>query len=316
MKNSEKRTRATNFHQEFVASANDEKMNNAEFDKLATSYDDWHAQLISGSGWPREYFLEYKIKEMSRVLSRIARRSRPSSPSLDKENTAPQQDAHSALLLPPTETVEQSPNTLKILDFGCGVGDVTPYIRKYFPHAEIFGVDISRECIETARAKIFPSIHYAPLPDGWPHCGTNTADDHAYCNVNANTLPPFPFSETFDLVFISNVFHHTTPDTHAAVLAALHAQMNKNAQLFIFEINPYNPATRHVFNKYEKPIDKNANLVNPRRLNKLMREAGFATSRNKYTVFFPRALRFLLPLERPLNWLPLGAHYYMHGSAR
>jgi SAM-dependent methyltransferase len=222
----------------------------AEFDKIAGSYEDWHSQIIKGSGFGREYFLEYKIKEMRRVIG------------------------------------DYQPKN--ILDFGCGVGDVDPYIQKYFPDAKIFGVDISRESINAAKEKNADVI-YGVFGEGW-------------------------FDQSFDLVFISNVFHHAPPSEHLAILAEIKSQMCKGAKIFIFEINPFNPATRHVFFKYEKPIDKNANLVSPLYLNKLLRRAGFKTSRNIYTIFFPKFLSFLLPLEKFLNFVPFGAHYYLHGE--
>jgi hypothetical protein len=42
-----------------------------------------------------------------------------------------------------------------------------------------------------------------------------------------------------------------------------------------------------------------------------VRDAGFATARVRYRIFFPHALRGLRPLESKLGWLPLGAQYYV-----
>jgi SAM-dependent methyltransferase len=231
----------------------------AEFDKLATGYDNWHGNLIKGSGFGREYFLEYKVKEVAKVLA--------------KKNFVPK----------------------NILDFGCGVGDVTPYLQKYFPAANIFGVDISAESVETAKKT--HALPFAALGENW---------------IQENALAQF--ETPFDLVFVAGVFHHAPPQEHAQILQSIKANMAQNAKIFIFELNPYNPATRHVFAKYEKPVDRNANLLPPRHLKKILRGLDFCVSRKMYTIFFPHALRFFLPLEKYLSWLPLGAHYYIFGE--
>jgi len=233
----------------------------AEFDKIVNDgYDNWHQELIKGSGLSREYFLEYKVKEVARVLAK------------------------------------QGLNPKTILDFGCGVGDVEPYLQEYFPDSQIFGVDISQDSIDIAKAKK-DSISYAALGNEW---------------IENKALSQFNVS--FDLVFIAGVFHHGPPEEHLEIISAIKLQMNKNAQIFIFELNPYNPATRHVFKKYEKPVDKNANLITPRHLKNLLKNSGFRTSRNFYTIFFPHALRIFIPLEKYLSRIPLGAHYYLYGK--
>jgi 2-polyprenyl-3-methyl-5-hydroxy-6-metoxy-1,4-benzoquinol methylase len=233
----------------------------AEFDKLANSYDNWHEDLIKGSGFGREYFLEYKVKETYRVLQR--------------QNFQPK----------------------TILDFGCGVGDVEPFLQKYFPESEINGVDISESSISTAKAKALKNVKFAALNENW---------------IEENTLANFGIS--YDLVFIAGVFHHVPPAQHSAILSAIKAQMNHGAKIFIFELNPYNPATRHVFSKYEIPVDKNANLIKPANIKNLLANNGFKTSRKIYTIFFPHFLRFMIPFERFLSFVPFGAHYYLYGE--
>jgi SAM-dependent methyltransferase len=233
----------------------------AEFNKIAKNYDNWHENLIKGSGYSREYFLEYKIREMFRILR--------------KQNFQPK----------------------TILDFGCGVGDEEPFLRKYFPRAKICGVDISESSISIAKAKNLENVEFAALGEDW---------------ISQNTLSVF--GTTFDLVFIANVFHHAPPQEHSAMVAAIKKNMRQGGKIFIFDLNPYNPATRHVFFKYEKPVDKNANLVKPAAIKKLLVQNGFKPSRKIYTIFFPHFLRFLLPLERFLSFVPLGAHCFLHAE--
>ncbi|MCL2047818.1 MAG: class I SAM-dependent methyltransferase [Defluviitaleaceae bacterium] len=241
----------------------------AEFDKLANSYDDWHNNLIKGSGFSREYFLEYKVKEVSRVLSDVA--------------------------------------PLRILDFGCGVGDVIPYLQKYFPSARICGADISAESINTARER-YPAISFVSFENG---ATPPSQMDNLFGGVIEQALARF--ETDFDLVFIAGVFHHAPPEQHFEILSAIKKYMATGAKIFIFELNPLNPATRYVFNKYEKPIDKNANLIKPGYLQGLLREVGFVISGRVYRIFFPYFLRGLVPFERCLGGVPFGAHYYLWG---
>jgi hypothetical protein len=86
-------------------------MNEAEFDKFA---DDYHAALSAGisvSGEAPEYFSEYKVAD-------IARYWRP----------GPESDGASP----------------RLLDFGAGVGNSVPYVRKYFRNSKLTCLDLSQ----------------------------------------------------------------------------------------------------------------------------------------------------------------------------
>jgi hypothetical protein len=77
------------------------------------------------------------------------------------------------------------------------------------------------------------------------------------------------------------------------------------------QMKPYNPITRVVFNKFDKPIDKNAHPIYPYYLKKQLKKCNFRLLRHNYTVFFPEPLRKLIPLEKHIAFVPLGAHYYI-----
>jgi SAM-dependent methyltransferase len=237
----------------------------AEFDKLAKNYETWHQEIINSSGFSRDYFYEYKIKEIYRILTK------------------------NKIKFP-----------LSILDFGCGIGNVDPYIRKYFPDSVVFGMDISEESIKIAKEKQRASnITYKTLEINWQ------------TSANAkSSLYPAPHT-LFDLVFVSNVFHHAPKKEHAAIISYIHACMNPGALLFVFELNPYNPASRVIFNKYDRPYDKNANLIYPKYLKNKMKLFCLQTLLCNYTVFFPKFLSMFIPLEKYINRIPLGAHYYI-----
>lgn len=182
-----------------------------------------------------------------------------------------------------------SKKKLKLLDFGCGTGSSAKYIKKYLPNLSIYGVDVSKESIRVAKdnTKKIKNVYFAHF-DG----------------VN------IPFKEKFDIIFIANVFHHIRRDRHEKVLRNIYANLEDNGYLFIFELNPINPLTMLVAIRNDYKFDKNANLLSPFYANKLLRKIGFIRNQIRYTIFFPQFLSFLLPLEKYLYKIPLGAHYY------
>jgi ubiquinone/menaquinone biosynthesis C-methylase UbiE len=91
----------------------------AEFDQFADNYHDEHAANVAVTGEGPEYFAEYKIADLARL---VAKRRLPSQ---------------------------------RILDFGSGIGNSIPYFRKYFPNASVACADISARSMEIAR-KRFP----------------------------------------------------------------------------------------------------------------------------------------------------------------
>jgi SAM-dependent methyltransferase len=230
-------------------------MKNSEpvFDKYAKQYDEEIQEAISASGYSVNHFYEYKIKEIHRIL-----RSPP----------------------------------IHILDFGCGVGNVDPYIRKYFPEAEIYGVDISPESINIAKEK-------------------QKEFNISYSVFDPDLKSKFPFEKLFDMIFISGVIHHIPPSEHKKTLSFIESLMNQNGILFIFEHNPYNPVTRIVFRKWDLKVDKNANMIRPSYLKKQLKHCNLKCKKRNFTVFFPKILAFLNPLEKFMTAIPLGAQYYI-----
>jgi len=64
------------------------------------------------------------------------------------------------------------------------------------------------------------------------------------------------------------------------------------------------------------PFDEDAILLPRRELTSLVSRSGFQKVRARYVVFFPRALSALRPVEPALGWVPLGAQYVVHATAR
>jgi SAM-dependent methyltransferase len=174
----------------------------------------------------------------------------------------------------------------RVLDFGAGVGTSAAYFPVYFPDSQLTCVDVSTKSLEIAMARF----------------GEN-ADFVAFDGAR------LPFADgTFDLAFSACVFHHIAAAAHAELLAEIRRVMRRDGQLMIFEHNPLNPLTVHAVNTC--PFDENAVLIRARTMTQTLERAGFRETEVKYRIFFPRALRWLRPLENFLGWLPLGAQYY------
>ncbi len=183
-----------------------------------------------------------------------------------------------SIISPP---LRETAKVRRLLDFGCGAGRSLQYLVAAFPTAAVHGFDPSKESLRHA-ARRAPG---AVLADSWH-------------NVAA---------ERFDVVFAANVFHHIPRAELAQWLRQCGQVLAPGGRLFVFEHNPSNPVTRWVFERC--PFDVDAKMIPPRELTDTARSAGLSLARSRYTLFFPKPLKFLRPLERGLGWLPLGAQY-------
>ena len=185
-----------------------------------------------------------------------------------------------------------------ILDFGCGVGNTTRALAGAYPNASITGFDVSRESVEVARH-------------------LKTAGNVRYASAGSDSLP---FDDAaFDVAFTSCVFHHIEPADRHRWAEELRRVLRPGGLLFLFEHNPLNPLTVRVVRNI--PFDEGVVLLRAGDATRLLRSAGFDASHASYYFFFQAALRFLRPLERWLERVPVGAQYFVvdrraTGSAR
>ncbi len=229
-------------------------MNEAEFDKFADEYYQSHAAGLAASGEGPEYFSEYKIID-------IARDWHHRSPGL-----------------------VSSP---RVLDFGAGIGNSAPYVKRHLPDARLTCLDLSQRSLDVA-AQRYPGL----------------AD---YVHFDGAAIP-FP-DDHFDLAYAMCVFHHIDHDDHVSILRELNRVIRPGGRLFIFEHNPFNPLTVRVVNNCA--FDENARLIRGAEMARRMQAAGFSEAVTRYRIFFPRMLRALRPLERAMTWLPLGGQYFV-----
>lgn len=178
---------------------------------------------------------------------------------------------------------------IKFLNFGCGTGNSEKYIKKYIPNSSVYAIDVSEESIKVAKEenKGLSDVIFEPFD------GTN-----------------IPFDTDFDVIFVANVFHHLRREKHINILQNLYRKLATGGFFFIFELNPLNLLTMWVAIKNDYKFDSDAKLLSPFYSRRILTKVGFAQKEIKYTIFFPRFLSYLTPLERYLCKIPLGAHYY------
>ncbi|MBV6478605.1 MAG: Trans-aconitate 2-methyltransferase [Ignavibacteria bacterium] len=181
-----------------------------------------------------------------------------------------------------------SNSPVRILEFGCGIGRNLKFFVKYFPEAEVYGSDISKSSLDIARNEN-PQVKLFLLKDE---------------EIKK-------YSESFDLIFISCVFHHIAPPERMDSIKSIYGMLKKGGSAYIFEHNPYNPVTRHIVNTCE--WDTDAILLNMKESVNLMDAAGLNVKEKNYTLFFPASLGFLRPVEKFLKKIPMGGQYYVKG---
>lgn len=99
----------------------------------------------------------------------------------------------------------------KILDFGCSTGRLIRHLKPYSDKIEIWGVDISAECISWANNYLNPPFHFA----------TTTIHPH------------LPFEDKyFDLIYCCSVFTHIDNFTESWLLE-LRRVLSGNGRIYI-----------------------------------------------------------------------------------
>jgi SAM-dependent methyltransferase len=180
---------------------------------------------------------------------------------------------------------------LAAMDFGCGTGSATPFAFEAFGGLrQLIGVDVSQRSLEVARRT------------------------HGSERVEFQRMADYAPRGDLDLVFCNGVFHHIAPDGRSDYVRYIHAALRPGGWFALFENNPWNPGTRYVMSRV--PFDRDAIPLSAPESRRLVRAGGFDLVRNDFLFVFPRALRWLRPLERPLEKLAIGAQYLVLGVKR
>jgi SAM-dependent methyltransferase len=219
-----------------------------QFDQFAGDYKQVLDKSIAMSGEESEYFADYKARCLARIL-------------------------------PPHFSG-------RVLDFGCGVGLLSRFIRQHLPAANINGFDVSAESIN----KIDPEL---------AQDGTFTSDLSQ-------------LSASYDLIVVANVMHHIEIVHREATILNLARYLCEGGKLAIFEHNPANPLTRRVVERCT--FDEGVVLLPPKETRGYLVNARLKVRRHDYIVFMPRFLAWFRRVEPLLAGVPLGAQYVMVGE--
>ncbi len=172
----------------------------------------------------------------------------------------------------------------RILDFGCGIGDTTEALSKYYPEAELVGIDTAKDALAFA------------------------TKNRSSNRLQYQLVEEFNTKDSFDLAYVNGVFHHIPLHLRNISAKSVYAALKPNGYFALFENNPWNPGTRMVMSRI--PFDRDAITLSYTESKNLLKEAGF-TGDNlaKFAFYFPHALAFFRFLEPALESLPLGAQY-------
>jgi ubiquinone/menaquinone biosynthesis C-methylase UbiE len=179
--------------------------------------------------------------------------------------------------------------SLRLLDYGCGAGDLMRVLAGMGARATFTGCDVSAGMLAEAGRR-WPTA-FGPAPELALQEGART-----------------PFADgQFDVAVISAVLHHVPPAERPAVYAELGRVLRPGGRLYVFEHNPRNPLVRYVIAR--TPIDADAILLDVREVMQGLLGAGRYELATDYLMFMPPGMVFLNVVDRALAWLPLGAQY-------
>jgi SAM-dependent methyltransferase len=169
-----------------------------------------------------------------------------------------------------------------ILEYGCGIGNNLPYIRKQFPGIPVWGCDTSQKSLDVAREH-YPEINFFLISD-------QVTDEL-----------------TFDCILVADVIHHIPYHQRNFFLKRIENYLGSAGNLVIFEHNPYNPLTRFFVNTC--PFDMNTELISLRKMCNLLTDHNLTILKSQYCFYFPEFLSFLDRFEYMLSGLPFGGKY-------
>ncbi|PWT74098.1 MAG: class I SAM-dependent methyltransferase [Proteobacteria bacterium] len=222
-----------------------------EFDRHADTYSEKINRTLSAWGQEQEFYTRCKVPLLREALD-AARTQRP----------------------------------LRVLDVGCGIGLIHPFLAPSVD--ELHGTDVSQQSIAIAR-RSNPSVHY-----------------------RAQTEDALPYPDnSFDCAYAICVLHHVSPAQWPGFISEMARVVRPDGIVLIIEHNPLNPATQWVVRSCE--LDEGAVLLPPWTLRNLMAEAGIAALDVRHILFTPFDRPLFRKLDRLLARVPFGAQYVVSG---
>ena len=221
------------------------------FDRYAEHYGPALARGLGVAGESQEFFAEGRIAWLRRRLAGLGVRPR------------------------------------RVADFGCGVGDSIPILRRVLGAEWLLGVDISQASLDLARSR------------------------HADADARFTLPEELDGERELDLIYTNGVFHHIAPEARPAAVERLVRALRPGGVLSFWENNPWSLGARLVMSRI--PFDRGAKMVSASGARKLLRDCGLEIERTDFLFIFPRPLSRLRSLEPRLSRLPLGAQYQVLG---
>ncbi len=175
-----------------------------------------------------------------------------------------------------------------LLDVGCGIGALHPFLRGIFE--SLSGADVSPSSIAHARTRN-PGIDYRVYTDG--------------------RLPYEPSS--FDVATAVCVMHHVPPQEWTAFVAEMRRVVRPGGIVCVIEHNPFNPLTRLAISRCE--FDRDAVLLRAGRTRHLLQDVGLHDVDSCYFLLLPSAHALARRWERAFGRVALGAQYAVWGLA-
>jgi SAM-dependent methyltransferase len=219
----------------------------AEFDQFAENYDERLNNALSASGENKDFFARGRVEWLAQCLREISL------------------TVHS------------------VIDYGCGVGGTTVFLRDLLPCQSVLGLEISE--LELERAK----------------------RDYGCATCRFLTFPEYQPDGSVDLVYCNGVFHHIPPVERAGAINYILRCLRPGGVFALWENNPWNPGTQYVMHRCD--FDRDAVTISAPEARLLLGQGGFQILRTDFRFFFPRFLKALRPLEDALCHIPLGAQY-------
>ena len=173
-----------------------------------------------------------------------------------------------------------------LLDVGCGVGALHPFLRGIF--GRISGADVSSASIAQARAAN-SGIEYRPY--------------------GGDRLPYEDAS--FDMATAICVMHHVPPQGWSSFVAEMRRVVRPGGLVGVIEHNPFNPLTRLAVSRCE--FDRDAVLLRARQARLLLEKAALRRVDSRYFLLLPSAHPLPRRIERAFRSLPFGAQYAAWG---
>jgi len=215
----------------------------AEFDIYAKNYNELLKQGMVLKGNDHSYFEDYKLFYLNKYLKK----------------------------------------SKKILDYGCGIGNLSLAISKKYNNIAIHGYDISRDSIKC-------------VPDELTKKVFNRF-------VSTNRL----LDKDYDLIILSTMLHHVPKDKRELIILDAWSRLKKDGHLIIIEHNLINPLTKKSVENC--PLDKDAIFLSMKEAKGLFSKAYNNTLFCKYIVFWPKQLKIFRFLDSLLGFIPLGAQF-------